>query len=559
MRIEEVDARDRSVRATSGSTGKVVDRHRQHPGARRGDRAPAPRGSAPPASCCGRPRRASAVRGDAEPSSARGRVRARRPRRPRRCRRDRARLRGALRAPRRAASTRRVSSTPRDARRHERRARGTACSRSTPARRSCSRRTAARLMRRDRQRRQHRQHHHHGQPRRRAGRCTRRTRRRKGALGDLHRATPATRCSPIASGSTGLNIGWTRDRGRARRADRRGHGRRLARARPTPAPARRACCRPDDIAADGHLPPARSRAACRTTRDWTPARPRPRSASSCRTSTRCSRACAPSCTNTPGAPYDRTVRPHHDGPRRRRPVPRADRRPAGRRPHASPSRSAAARPTSPSPRRGWANAQRRHHEGRRRPVRPLHPPGAARVRRRRRAASGPHPTLRTPVVVLRDPPARRLPAALLPRADRARHDARRRTSSTSTRSARRACSGRPAPGCRPSPAGGDAGRARGARRGACPTRSPIHDLDHRPHVPGPADESEAGDVGARGAGARDGRRRQPRRGRGRGRHARPARGVGRAARARRRARDRQAGSGTGCSSARPTARRGARR
>ena len=83
------------------------------------------------------------------------------------------------------------------------------------------------------------------------------------------------------------------------------------------------------------------------------------------------------------------------------------------------------------------------------PFGPVRARRAARLRRRRRVRRH-APDAAHAGRVLRDLPARRLPAAVLPRADGAGHDARRRTSSTSTRSARRACSGRPAPGCRPS-------------------------------------------------------------------------------------------------------------
>ena len=139
--------------------------------------------------------------------------------------------------------------------------------------------------------------------------------------------------------------------------------------------------------------------------------------------------------------------------------------------------------------------------------------------------------------LLRDLPARRLPAAVLPRADRAGHDARDRRARPrrDPRRARVLDDGHRAVG-RAEPRG-DAGGARGAATAA--DAITVHDLDHRPMFW--SDDADAGALGARGAVARHGRGRQPRRGRGRGRHARPARGVGRAARARRAGGDRQAG------------------
>src|SRR3954451_10927892 len=66
-----------------------------------------------------------------------------------------------------------------------------------------------------------------------------------------------------------------------------------------------------------------------------------------------------------------------------------------------------------------------HHEGRRRPVRALRPARAGGLRRR--PALGRHaPDIAHTGRLLRDPPARRLPAALLPRPDGARHDDRGR-------------------------------------------------------------------------------------------------------------------------------------
>ena len=65
--------------------------------------------------------------------------------------------------------------------------------------------------------------------------------------------------------------------------------------------------------------------------------------------------------------------------------------------------------------------RRGDHQGRRRPVRRLLPARAARVRRRRPLRRRP-PHAAHAAGVLRDPPARRLPAALLPRAEGARPD-----------------------------------------------------------------------------------------------------------------------------------------
>ena len=152
------------------------------------------------------------------------------------------------------------------------------------------------------------------------------------------------------------------------------------------------------------------------------------------------------------------------------------------------------------------------------PFGPVRARRAARLRRRR--PLGRHaPDAAHAGRLLRDLPARRLPAALLPRAEGAGHDARARTSSTSTRSARRGSSGRPARACRPSRAARR--RSRRWRRATEAAGSPCT-TSTTGRCSGPTSD-EAGRVGARGARARDGRGRQPRRGRGRGRHARPGR------------------------------------
>ena len=75
------------------------------------------------------------------------------------------------------------------------------------------------------------------------------------------------------------------------------------------------------------------------------------------------------------------------------------------------------------------------HEGRRRSVRPLRAAGAAGVRRRRLPGRNPSDAANAHRL-LRDLPARRLPAPLLSGADRPRHDDRASTSSTSRRSRR---------------------------------------------------------------------------------------------------------------------------
>ena len=112
---------------------------------------------------------------------------------------------------------------------------------------------------------------------------------------------------------------------------------------------------------------------------------------------------------------------------------------------------------------------RGHHQGRRRPVRPLRARRAARLRRR--PALGRHaPDAAHAGRLLRDLPARRLPAAVLPRADGAGHDARDRRARPrrDPRGARVLDDGHRAVG-RAEPRG-DAGGARGPRRRR--TRSP---------------------------------------------------------------------------------------
>ena len=206
-------------------------------------------------------------------------------------------------------------------------------------------------------------------------------------------------------------------------------------------------------------------------------------------------------------------RPDHDGPRRRRPLPRADRRAARR---GADVREVARRQRDERRgRRGAAGRPRRgDHEGRRRPVRPLRPLRAARLRRRRRAASA-----RTRRCARRSCSARSsrpTTSRCCSTASRgAGHDARagRARPRRDPRRARVLDDRHRAVG-RAEPRG-DAGRARGARRRDAIT---VHDLDHRPMFW--ADERGRA-LGARGARARDRRRRQPRRGGGRGRHARP--------------------------------------
>ena len=121
------------------------------------------------------------------------------------------------------------------------------------------------------------------------------------------------------------------------------------------------------------------------------------------------------------------------------------------------------------------------------------------------------------LVVLRDPPARRLPAALLPRAEGARHgvDGRRARPRRDPRGADLWITGT---GLSEEPSRAAtlaALEARGGRDGQ------VLDLDHRPMFW--ADPAEAAAMDPRGAALRDGRGRQPRGGRGRRRHARPRR------------------------------------
>ena len=195
----------------------------------------------------------------------------------------------------------------------------------------------------------------------------------------------------------------------------------------------------------------------------------------------------------------------------------------------SPSGSAGAPPTSPWPRP--ARAQRRDHEGRRRTVRAV---SAARWAVRRRSPVGRHPPNPAHAArVLRDPPARRLPAAVLPRADRAGSDDRGQDS-TSTRSAPRGCSGRPAPGSPPS----RAAPRRSPRSRAGPAAS-LSTTSTTGPCSGPTVRGRP--LGARGGRARDRGGRQPRRGRGRRGHAGPARRRPAARARRRRSRSSSAG------------------
>ena len=127
--------------------------------------------------------------------------------------------------------------------------------------------------------------------------------------------------------------------------------------------------------------------------------------------------------------------------------------------------------------RGWA-PRRRDHEGRRRPVRPLRAPGAARLRRRRRAGSAPIPTLRTPVVFCEIHPPDDFPLLFYrePKAPDMTLDGRRARPRRDPRGARVLDDGhRALPPSR-------AARRRWPRCEAARRRRAItvHDLDHRP-------------------------------------------------------------------------------
>ena len=139
--------------------------------------------------------------------------------------------------------------------------------------------------------------------------------------------------------------------------------------------------------------------------------------------------------------------------------------------------------------------------------------------------------------VLRDLPARRLPALLLPRAQGAGHgDPRRRARPRrDPRGARVLGHGhRPLAGAEPR-------RRRSPRSRRAARRASRSSTSTTGRCSGPRARRRREWV-ARGARARDGRGRQPRRVRHRGRRARAARGGGGAARPRRRARGRQAGA-----------------
>ena len=183
------------------------------------------------------------------------------------------------------------------------------------------------------------------------------------------------------------------------------------------------------------------------------------------------------------------------GARLRRPVPRADRRAARRGAHVPQD---ARRLADERRGRGRAarTARRGGHEGRRRPFGDYVRDGARRVRRRRVARR--HRTRAAHAArVLRDLPARRLPAALLPRAEGARPRARSRPGAT-RRECR--CSGRPAPGSAQEP-------CRSRRSRPCGARGP---RAHRPRPRLPRDVLARGGAGVepRGGCARDRRGRQ---------------------------------------------------
>ena len=171
----------------------------------------------------------------------------------------------------------------------------------------------------------------------------------------------------------------------------------------------------------------------------------------------------------------RARRPH-DGPDRRRRLPAADRRLAarGRVVRQVPRRQ----PDQRRGRRGALRApRRRDHPHGRGPVRRVPARRAAAASASTTASSRRSPGLPTPVDVLRDLPARRLPAVLLPRARRRRTSRSAPTSSTSTRSARRASSGSRSPASRRS-------RAARATLAALEARGrpgiTVLDLDYRP-------------------------------------------------------------------------------
>ena len=234
------------------------------------------------------------------------------------------------------------------------------------------------------------------------------------------------------------------------------------------------------------------------------------------------------------------VRRDHDGPRRRRPLSGADRRPRSR--TSRPSRkSLGGSPTNVAVAAARLGAR------------------AAVITKVGDDPFGPYvraalegfgvdprwvgtdPELRTPLVFCEIHPPDDFPLLFYrepkaPDMNLARRRARPRRDPQ-----RRACSGPPAPGSRTSRAArADAGarwrRAAGTRVHGGIT---VHDLDHRPMFW--RDEAEAGRHGAREALAHADRGgRQPRRGRGGRRHPRPVGGVAGAARAGRRAGDRQA-------------------
>ncbi|CAA9317807.1 MAG: 5-keto-2-deoxygluconokinase, partial [uncultured Friedmanniella sp.] len=210
---------------------------------------------------------------------------------------------------------------------------------------------------------------------------------------------------------------------------------------------------------------------------------------------------------------------------RRRPRGRLDVRQVPRRDHGQ--RGRRRRPARP--------AGRHHHRRRRRPVRSVRAARAARPRGHRRAR-GDQPDLRDAGHLLRDLPAGRLPAVLLPQAHRTRPAGAARRHRPGRRPGHRAdvaLGERAERGAEP----GVALRGpRGARPAALHRARPRLPADVLGH-PGPRQRA-----GPEGAAPGHGRRRQPRGVRGRRRRDRPRAGRRRAAGRRRRARGGQAGS-----------------
>ena len=133
-------------------------------------------------------------------------------------------------------------------------------------------------------------------------------------------------------------------------------------------------------------------------------------------------------------------------------------------------------------------AERRDHEGGRRPVRAVRPRGAARASASTPTRVGTDPDLRTPIVFCEIFPPDHFPL-LFYREPKAPDLNLTLTTSTWTRSRGCRCSGRAAPRCRPEPSRGSTLEALAARRGG----------DHRPRPRLPADvlavADEAGRLG----------------------------------------------------------------